>query len=758
MPLSPTCAADIKLKRRLRPTPLMQFFCYGWLCAGLGYLMVVIPVMAAESTPIDGARPKIGLVLSGGGARGAAHIGVLQVLERERIPIDYIAGTSMGSIIGGLYASGKSLQQIEQLLTSIDWADAFVDSPAREDRSFRRKSDDDTYLVKHKAGFNNGQLEFPKGLIQGQKIDLILKNATLHVAHVQDFDQLGIPFRAVATDIATGHEVVLSQGDLAQALRASMSIPGGFSPVLLDGKLLVDGGISNNLPISVVRAMGADIIIAVDISTPLSRQDQLISVLSITQQLSGILTRRTTEEQLLTLTPRDVLLVPDLGEISTADFADAHLAIPKGTQASEAKITELRALSVDVQTYAQGQQQRFKPKRSVPIIDFVRVNNRSRLSDDVLLNRIHVQTGAALDIPQLESDIGAIYGMELFESVRYELLEEDGKTGLILHVRERDWGPNYLQLGLALTGDFKGENSFNIGLAYTRTAINDLGGEWRSGLQLGESPGLFTEIHQPLDTRTRYFVAGKLLYAKQNWSIFYDAHINAEYRLGRGGLELATGREFGTWGEARIGLRRLSGKLEVRVGDPTLPDLDFDMGELFVRLSMDTLDDANFPHSGNSGTLEWLSSRKALAADTDYDQILLAIGHARSWGKNTLLAGVRFNTTLDENAPLQGLFRGGGFFNLSGLQPNQISGQHYGLLRAAYYRRINELQWLPTYLGATLEYGNVWQDHSEIKFDNLITAGSLFLGVDTGLGPLYFAYGKAEAGRTSLYMFLGRLF
>ena len=262
----------------------------------------------------SGERPRIGLALSGGGARGAAHIGILKVLEREHIPVDYIAGTSMGAIVGGMYASGMSPEEIETQLTAVDWDDVFDDNIDRADRSFRRKDDDRLWMIPHKPGFNDGKIKLPPGLVQGQKISNLLTALTLHVADIDDFDDLGIPFRAVAADIRTGEKVVLDSGSLATAIRASMSIPAILSPVAWGDMMLVDGGIASNLPIETVRAMGADIIIAVDISTPLQGEDVAQSILSIAEQMSGFLTRRNVEAELRTLGERDILLVPELGQ------------------------------------------------------------------------------------------------------------------------------------------------------------------------------------------------------------------------------------------------------------------------------------------------------------------------------------------------------------------------------------------------------------------------------------------------------------
>jgi len=705
-------------------------------------------------------RPKIGLVLSGGGARGAAHIGVIEVLEEMYVPIDYIVGTSMGSIVGGLYASGMSTAQITEALITIDWEDAFNDNIPREDRSFRRKRDDDLYLVKHKPGIgDDGKIKLPTGFLQGQKIDLIFKELALPVSDIRDFDALSIPFRAMATDITTGEAVVLGSGDLAKSMRASMSVPSIFSPVEMDGRLLVDGGVSNNLPVDVARDMGADIVIAVDISTPLKKREQLTSAVSITTQLTGILTRHNTEAQIATLSGKDILIVPELGNISSSDFKESGQAVPKGRAAAEQHREQLAGLAVSQAGYANLVRSMPERKTTPPVIYFVKLDNRSRVSDAVIMARLHVKTGEPLDLQALDHDIGRIYGLELFENVDYEVVEEDGKNGLLIHARERSWGPNYLQFGLAFGDNFEGESTYNLGAAYTRTAINRLNGEWRTTVQIGGDPVIATEIFQPLDVASRYFINPRLYYAKGNYNVFSpDADILAQYRVSRYGIDIGGGREIGAWGEARLGYRRYAGDVEVRIGGPTLPEGNFNSGELYGQLAVDKLDDVNFPRAGYFGRLEYLWSDEALGADTDFDQILFNGGYAYTWGRNTLLTGVNFYATPDNDSPVQNLFRLGGLFKLSGYQMNELSGQHLGLLRLFYMRRIGDFNLVPMYLGGSLEAGNTWQDTDDIEFNNLIGAGSLFIGLNTFIGPLYIAYGVAEHKHDSFYLYLGKIF
>ncbi len=706
----------------------------------------------------SGSRPRVGLALSGGGARGAAHIGVLRVLREQNVPVDCIAATSMGAIIGGLYASGMSLDEIEQAIDEIDWDNVFVDSSYRADKTFRRKRDDDEFLIKLPVGFSDGKIKLPLGLVQGQKIDLVLSELTLPVALVDDFDKLTIPFRAVAADIVTGEQVILGSGNLATAIRASMSIPAVMAPVLVDGRMLVDGGIAANLPISVVREMGADIVIAVDISTPLNSRDELDSVLSITSQLSGLLTRRNVELEISTLTEADIFIKPDLGNIKSGDFDRLREAISAGREAALENLNKLQALTITDSAEALSPGAEVASLSHRPIIDFVRWDNQSALSDNFIISRVEeIQLGQPLDIKKLEKGIARIYGTEIFQKVDYHLLEEGDQTGIEVTVVERDWGPKYLQFGLNVASQAGGENLINASISHLSTAMNPSGGEWRNTLTLGNETSFSSAFHQPFGRDYRYFVAPKLGLGNTEFTEFQSGDPIRKISVFSAGGEIAVGREFGNWGGAQGGVRYLTGNRDVRVGDPK-PDSNFDLSEAFVDVTVDTLDNRNFPRHGIFGAIRWTGTRVSSDDDDDFDQVGVGISTANSWGPNTLLTGLRYGTTFDGRATPERLYRLGGFFNLSGLNPDELSGQHSGIATLAYYRRIGDIALLPTYIGGTVELGNTWQDRSDISLDNSIFAGSLFIGVDTIIGPIYAAIGLAEGGQTALYFYVGRTF
>ena len=726
-------------------------------------LILLLSLLLLNATPVVAAeaqlqRPTIGLVLSGGGARGTAHVGVLKVIEELNIPIDYIAGTSMGAIIGGLYASGMSPEDIEQALTEIDWLDILSDSPKRKDLSYRRKREDEEFLVRQAAGLNNGKLELPQGLLQGQKLLLLLKQLSLPVAKVHDFNQLRIPFRALATDISTGNAVILKGGDLALAMRASASIPSVFAPVEIDGKLLVDGGVSNNLPVDVVKKMGADHLIVVDVSTPLATRDQLKNILSITDQLTTIMTRRNTEESIALLNDHDILIVPDLGEVTTTSFTTAIDGVAPGEKAARKLQDRLAELSPGKSAYlaygkTHGSTQGFAP----PMVDFVQVDNHSRLADKVIQRYFKIEVGKPLNTDDLNQSISYLYGLDLFSQVSYDVLEKDGKTGLNIQVVEKPWGPNYLQGGLNFQGDWSSGSSINLGASYTRTAVNELGGELRNILVLGERPRLFAEFYQPLDTDRAFFINPQIELTRLNVGQYEDGHNIAEYRQRKAMISLDAGMNLEGWGELRLGWRGAKGDIDVVVGTPNIKEGRFDEGAMFVRFGIDTLDNLYFPTDGHWLKTEFRSHSRQWGDDYNFEQLQLDWGIATSIGKYSVMGRTQFGYTWNDRAPVYGNFFLGGFLNLSGFDPNELSGQHMAHGLVGFMRRMDQDSIVPIYIGATLEAGNTWNNRENIGKDWLV-GGSAYLGLDTFIGPIYIGYAAAQEDHSTVFVYLGSPF
>jgi NTE family protein len=721
---------------------------------------------AAQAATAAGARPSrplVGLVLSGGGARGGAHIGVLKALEELRVPVDQLAGTSIGAVIGGFYVSGMSVVDLEQLVESLEWETAFLNATPRRLKSFRRKRDDDSFLVEQKPGLNGGEFELPVGLVQGQVIDMIISRETLRASQVQNFDELAIPFRAVAGDIVTGEAVILGAGSLARAIRASMSIPAALSPIEIDGRLLVDGGIAMNLPVDVARDMGADVVIAVDISSDLLSRETLRSVLDVTAQLTNLLTRGGTLEQRRKLTANDVLLLPKFAEdLSSTTFARMGEAIQSGYDAVMQRRADFERLALGEEQYAAYLAERTDPRmRDLPVVEFVRLDNRAPVADSVVEARLGaIELGQPLDVDRVERAMNTVYGLDYYQNVRYGLVTDAGRTGLEVELDERSWGPNYLQLGMEYSSAAGSDTLFGLAASYLSTAINPLGGEWRATLVIGDEPGLVADLYQPFGSKGLYFYAPSLNLESSQFNVYVGDDRVTEAQLREATLEIAIGRELPTWGEYRFGVRAARGSFDLRVGDPSfISEDDFRRGEFFSRFSIDTMDSVAFPREGSSASMEWRASRdRPFSADANFDQLLVAASYAKTWGRHTVLTTMRYDATISGTSPNSRLFRMGGFFDISGINRNQLSGQYATRLGAAYYRRIGDLALFPAFAGMSLELGNVWESRDEISAPDSIFGGSFWAGVDTPIGPVYIGYGRAEGGEDAFYVSLGRVF
>jgi NTE family protein len=709
----------------------------------------------------EAPRPKIGLVLSGGAARGLAHIGVLKALEEQGIKIDAIAGTSMGAVVGGLYASGYKIDELEKLALNIDWQAALSDAPPREDVPFRRKQDDRDFLVKQKLSFrDDGSLGLPLGVIQGQNLALLLESLLAHTSDTRDFDKLPIPFRAVATDIANGEKVVFRKGHLPQVIRASMSIPAVFAPVELDGRLLVDGGMTDNIPLDVAREMGVDIAIVVDIGTPLRNRKQLTTVVDVLNQSITLMTRRNSEEQLAALHADDVLIQPALAAFGVTDFGKAQEMIDAGYRATKALDARLAQLKPSESQDAELNAAR-SPGQRTPVITAIRVENDSKVDDDVIRYYIRQPIGEPLDLGRLHSDMGTLYGLDYFEQVQYRVVHKGPDHTLVISARGKRSGTDYLRVGLNLSDDMRGDSAFNLGASYRVNGINRLGAEWLTRAQIGDKQELYTEFYQPLDVGSRYFVAPYASFEAQNVESILDNDPIAQYRVERYGFGLNLGRQIGNNGEVRFGVGEAWGKADVRIGDQDLPSESFNEGFYSLKYSYDSLDNVYYPHEGKDISLTLTQFEPGLGSDTRYRQWDFKIDKAMSHGPDTLILGGRYGRTLDDANVVTSSFLLGGARQLSGFREDAISGQNVSLMRAVYFRRLTPRSYLPLdfplYAGASLERGRAWNNDNE--FDSgYINAASVFIGFDTPLGPLNFTYGLNDADEQAVYLNLGQTF
>lgn len=739
----------------------MSKFVQAWAqitCALLISTLFAPPLAAQED-----ARPKIGLVLSGGGARGAAHVGVLKVLEEQRVPIDMIAGTSFGAIVGGLYASGYSANELENILNTIDWQEALSNSAPRKNRSFRRKEDDNGFLIKLKLGIKDGDLRLPTGFVKPNNLRLTLRDLLNPVTATGHFDDLMTPFRAVATDLQTGLTVSLEDGDLTSAMLASMAVPALFPPVERDGRLLVDGGVSNNVPIDVVRGMGADIVIVVDISTPLQTKEDITSLTSVINQLSLILTNQSAARQLATLTKKDVVIRPDLAGIGVLDFENAIDAIPRGSAAALHVASQLRPYTLPVERWQAHVDSRTLQDTEEPVIDFIRIANKTEVSDELIASRLTLKPGDNLNASVMSDDLSKIYGLDLFEEVTYSVIEENGQTGVEVRTREPDTGEAHIRFGLALQDDFEGETGFQFAAGYTDLAINSRGGELSLLMTLGDQLGLSAEYYQPIDHADRMFAFANLSGQKANINLIdREGRFLNQARLSQAGLQVGTGVNFGQWGSARVGVERTYGNVKGRIGFPADVSVNFDETALLASFSVDTLDGVFFPQNGIQFGIEYENNQSWLNGNTRADTLFFGSYIPKTWGKNTLGLISRFGTTFNGEPNETNLFPLGGFLSMTAYSPGQLTGNHGGSAGALYYRRISGgpryLAQTPIYIGALVETGNLWNDRSDMSLNDLRWSSGVFVGADTLLGPVYLGAAVGDRGQTSAFLYVGQLF
>jgi NTE family protein len=717
-----------------------------------------------EYSPEPGAdRPRIGLVLSGGGARGAAHIGVIRALERLHIPIDAVAGTSMGAVVGGLYAAGMTGDEIAEVFRTLDWQDLLRDRAPRKDLVYRRKQDDRSFLASGGLGVRaDDGVVLPLGLVQGQKITQVLRNATMRVADVQDFDRLPTPFRALATDLENGNPVVLRSGDLATVLRASMSAPGVLAPVEIDGQLLVDGGLVDNLPVDLAKDMGVDVVIAVDVSFPLSRRDGLKTPLDVSNQMVGIMVRRGTAASLQKLGPADVLVQPELGRMTAIDFARMPQVMEAGETAVASVADRLTALSVADDTYLAYTASRARIVDPSFQVAFVRPAARSEADAERIDAVFGSMVGQPLDTDVLQHKAYRQYGLDRFEAVDYRVVRDGDDRGLEIDLRRKSWGPNFLRLGMSIESDYEGGTVANAGARLLMTGVNRLDGEVQFDTQLGEDPYFIAELFQPLTLTTDLFVAPGFRYQMEVLQIVDDGRRVAHYRNRDTEVSLALGAELSNWGEVRLGVRRGDGSSRVMIGEPVVPGENFDIGAAYLLFGYDRLDSAYFPKHGQAFRASWQSQNEALGASADANIVEASWVLARTFGRNSFVLSMEGGSALDDRVVSpQELFTLGGFMNLSGLPRDALIGTQLGIVRTIAYRRVSRggtgLFEFPAYIGASLELGNVWPDRDAVDWSDLKTGGSIFAAAETPFGPLYLAGGFAE-GDAAFYLILGKTF
>jgi NTE family protein len=703
------------------------------------------------------ARPRIGLVLGGGGARGTAHIGVLEVLEKLRVPVDCVAGTSMGSLVAGAYLSGLSPQQMTDRLAQVDWSDLFEDNPSHAETNYRERRLAERYYPGLEAGVTDDGVRMAHGIVGGQKIKLFFNTLVGADRGERTIESLPLPLSIIATDIGTGERIVFRDGQLSASMRASMSVPALLAPVLApmpyQGRYLVDGGLVDNLPVAEVKKRcNADVVIAVDVGSPLFKPEDVNSIVSVAGQMINILTEQNAIASRALIKPDDIYIKPDLEGITAADFNKFREGAERGRKATQGQAEKLRRYAVPEAQYIAWANRLKTESQELPRIDEVQIAGLKHVNPEAVRKHLEVRPGAPLDTVQLERDIARIYGEGDYESVDYSLLTTRERNILRITPTEKSWGPNYVRFGVSLEASSR-ENDFSLRAAYHRKWINHLGGEWLSGFQIGERETLFTEFYQPLDERQTFFVEPALGLSNSRFSVYQEDNRIAQYRIRGKQAILNVGANIGVFGQIRFGrgIRTLDGSVET--GSTALPAGEVHLKGWNTALDLDQFDRTFFPTKGSAAHVSYFKED-----DQDYGRLSAELRAARSWGKYVLNGRLYYVGAVQGKLPFSDAGALGGFLNLSGFARNQI---YAGNIRFGSIRGEKILRKMPLGLagdlraGLSLETGKARDRFTETNLEGWLQAVSIYVGGDTPLGPLYFGYGKAKGGPSSLYLFIG---
>lgn len=726
--------------------------CAVWLALGAGGVVWAAP---ADQPP---PRPKVALVLSGGGAMGIAHVGAILELERLGIRPDLIVGTSMGSIVGGLYASGMSGAELKQAVETMNWDAIFDATPPRSGLTFRQKQQEADFPVKASVGVVGTRLRTPEALVSDANLLLQLRRLLGARAAVPTFDDLPIPFRAVATDIETGDKVVLDRGELAGAMRASMSVPGVFAPYRLGGKSLVDGGMADNVPIDVARDLGADIVIVVATQTPLAKGENVRSVPQVLGQTVTLLILANERQQLATVKASDVLIKVDAHGLGAADFKKGAALIAAGREAAVAQEPGLRRVAA-----LRGPTPAVSVTRPPPVIGYVRIENTSRISDEILLRDVEPFVGHPLDTDAVVAALQRIYAIGVFTRVDFRIEQSGDRTGLVVDAIQRPGDVNRLRPGITIAAMGKGRSEFDISLEYRLLQLDAYGSDARFTGVIGDRKQFTAEYFKVLDSRQRWFVVPGLDLQRRPVPVYDSKGFRlGEYDVRYGLVSLGAGRQFDGVGEIRLGLERGFGKASVQEGDVTPRDVDLDVGQVFAQAGLDTLDNAYFPTRGAKALLQWTMGRQALGDVADYQKVNGAALYTIGWGRNALILNAEGGDTVEGRLPLSSLFTLGGPFSFPGYNVDELTGETYAVARAIYRRKLTgrsqSLFGIPVYAGLTVVAGNTWARPDDVDFSSLRVGGSLYIAADTLIGPVFISVAAADHGRSAVYLFVGRPF
>ena len=721
-------------------------------------------VQQADSSMLT--RPKVALVLSGGGARGFSHVGVIRELERLGVKIDIVAGTSMGAMVGGGYASGYSVEQMQDIILGVDWKEMFALRPDRDEINWRRRQDDFKGLGTQEIGLSKKGVLFPDSVVPAQHLEIFLRSITRHVSSVTDLSKLSIPFAAIATDLDTGEAVVMQKDvTLADAMRSSMSVPGAFSPFPYKNHVLVDGGLAQNLPVEQAKAMGADIIIAVNAGTPLGKSKDIHSVAGVMGQMIGILTERNVDHSKSLLTEKDILITTDLTGFNAGDFQKAEAIIEAGEKSAQKYERQLKRLAISQKAFEQwnlARQSAVQPPQARQVAS-VQVQGLEVVNPKSVIKSADLDLTKPITEDQIAQASAKIWATDDFTLVPYTF--EPGPNGtqtLVWRPQEKPWGYNTIRVGGKISTDFNQEHTFDFLVAHTMGWLNSWGGEWRNEAQIGKDSYFSTSFYQPLGAASPLFLMPEIRYESQRYD-WYNGSSHALATLKNKTLEgsLSLGLELGKASVLKAGVGYVSAQSKVSVGEiPGYNSMDDEASFVEISWQYDTLDNVNFPTKGF-----YLDARARRydqmenSADPEVSDFYVETIFPWDWGDGwvSVLSGKAGSSTIPGRYPL------GGLFNMSGAYYGRYSGSDMVLGRLQLAKRLQhtDVFGFPIYVGAGFEMGRVQEDVlptylSDKDLGVWKKAVSAYVAADSIFGPLYLAVGQTSDNDSAVYFFWGR--
>lgn len=729
------------------------------LLLGLALLLAAATVRAqATAEPASlSVRPRIALVLSGGGARGFAHVGVLRTLQALRVPIDMVAGASMGAVVGGAFAAGRSVDELEQFVRATDWPAILADRPPREDLPFRRREEDLLVPSRLEFGIDRSGLQLPPAAVANASLEAALARLLPDGAGEVPLDRLALPFRCVASDLLSGEMVELADTPLFASMRASLAMPGVFAPSRVRQRLLVDGGLVRNLPVDVARAMGADVVIAVNVGTPLAGEEELGSSLGVARQMLHILTEQNVRRSLQELGPADVLIAPDLAGISFMDFGRSERAMAAGERAARLLAPRLQALALSPSEYAALERSRARPPApQVPArqVERLEVQPTAHAGSQALAERLGLREGDTATESQLRQAAARLQRSGEFERVEVDLDDADGRWQARFTPVEAPWARSRLRLGLELNSDFADDHQFTFSALHVLSWLNPWGAELRTFARVGSQRLLAFEWWQPLAPGSAWYLAPSAQYSAASLDIYDRGRRAARIGYDFSTVALTVGRQLSTWGDVHFGIERRVGEARslVVVEDSQTTET-FGETVRFAQFQADTLDGLALPSRGRLLQLRVEQSAATPTREARRSATALGLQAFRidTWDGHLYGEWSRSRSGL---APLSL----GGFLRLSGTPRASVGGRAIVLGRVVMARRIGEM---PAGFGGavragfSLELGRGYDPDQSGGLGNLRKAGSAFISVDTRFGPAFLAAGATRGVGGALYLFLG---